>query len=217
MFLSSFVTSLGSVVTICSILGTQEWATSKLTVTYAFSNGSVNITYGLFRGKSVLSLQGLSEPDKSFEVLGILDNSSPRSLQLVTVLFLVVSLFASLMSSVFTFYNSISNPYQTFLGPAGVYTWNGISAFSVFLTMVLFVGNTQSNRLSEDLCQKLYSGITIRGMTHSYGYSFWLILLIILLNALSVVIIFFYQRARQQQKQAERKPMEHAPRDGILF
>ncbi|XP_004625636.1 clarin-3 [Octodon degus] len=218
MFLSSFVTSLGSVVTICSILATQAWVTSTLAIRDTFSNGSVIITCGLFRGKSTQELvQGLTEPDKDFEVFRILENSSPRSLQLVTVLFLVLSLCASLMSSGFTFYNSISNPYQTFLGPTGVYTWNGISASSVFLTMVLFVGNTQSNQLSEELSLKLYPSITIRGTTHSYGYSFWLILLIILLNVLTVVIIFFYQKARSQQKQAERKPVEYAPRDGILF
>ncbi|XP_005402069.1 PREDICTED: clarin-3 [Chinchilla lanigera] len=218
MFLSSFVTSLGSVVVICSILGTQEWITSTLAIMNSFSNGSVIITYGLFRGKSTQELlQGLPELDKDFEVLGILNNSSPRSLQLVTVLFLVLGLLTSLLSSGFTFYNSISNPYQTFLGPVGVYTWNGISAFSTFLTMVLFVGNTQSNRLSQELSLKLYPTITISRTTHSYGYSFWLLLLIILLNIVTVIIIFFYQKARYQQKQEERKPVEYAPRDGILF
>ncbi|KFO38250.1 clarin-3 [Fukomys damarensis] len=218
MFLSSFVTSLGSVIVICLILATQEWITSTITITGSFSNGSVIITYGLFRGKSTQELtQGLAELDKNFEVLGILDNSSQKSLQAVTVLFLVISLLTSLLSSGFTFYNSISNPYQTFLGPTGVYTWNAISAFSIFLTMVLFVGNTQSNRLSEEISQRLYATITIRGTTHSYGYSFWLTLLIILLNIVTVIIIFFYQKARYQQKQEERKPMEYAPRDGILF
>lgn len=60
-------------------------------------------------------------------VLGILSNSSQKSLHLVAILFLILSLAASVLSSVFTFYNSISNPYQTFLGPMGVYTWNGLS------------------------------------------------------------------------------------------
>lgn len=218
MFLSSFVTSLGSAIVICVILATQAWITSEIAITDSFANGSVIITYGLFRGKSTQELaQGLAEPDKHFEVLGILDNSSQKSLQLVTILFLILSLVTSLLSSGFTLYNSISNPYQTFLGPMGVYTWNGISACSIFLTMALFLGNTQSNHLSEELSQSLYPTITTSGTTHSYGYSFWLILLIILLNIVTVIIMFFYQKARYQQKQAERKPMEYAPRDGILF
>ncbi|XP_038174233.1 clarin-3 [Arvicola amphibius] len=218
MFLSGFLTSLGSVVVICSILGTQAWVTSSIFFTDPISNGTIVITYGLFRGISTQDLnEGLQELDKNFEVLGILGNSSQKTLHLVAILFLVLSLGTSVLSSIFTFYNSISNPYQTFLGPMGVYTWNGLSAPFVFLTMVLFVGNTESNHLSEELSHKLYTEITIKTTTHSYGYSFWLILLVILLNIVTVVIIIFYQKARYQQKQEQRKPVEYAPRDGILF
>nr|XP_048311210.1 clarin-3 [Myodes glareolus] len=218
MFLSGFLTSLGSVVVICSILGTKAWVTSTIFFTDPISNGTIVITYGLFRGMSsqVLS-EGLQELDKNFEVLGILGDSSQKTLHLVAILFLVLSLGTSVLSSIFTFYNSVSNPYQTFLGPVGVYTWNGLSAPFVFLTMVLFVGNTESNHLSEELSHKLYTEITIKTTTHSYGYSFWLILLVILLNIATVVIIIFYQKARYQQKQEQRKPVEYAPRDGILF
>lgn len=218
MFLSGFLTSLGSVVVICSILGTQAWVTSTIFFTDSISNGTIVITYGLFRGMSNQELsEGLQELDKNFEVLGILGNSSQKTLHLVAILFLVLSLGTSVLSSIFTFYNSISNPYQTFLGPMGVYTWNGLSASFVFLTMVLFVGNTESNHLSEELSHKLYTEITIKTITHSYGYSFWLVLLVILLNIVTVVIIIFYQKARYQQKQEQRKPVEYAPRDGILF
>ena len=86
--------------------------------------------------------------------------------------------------------------------------------------MVLFVGNTQSNHLSEELAQRLYPlypAATHRGASHSYGYSFWLSLLVILLNVVTVVVIIFYQKARHQRKQEQKKPMEYAPRDGILF
>ncbi|KAL2769104.1 clarin-3 [Daubentonia madagascariensis] len=218
MFLSSFFTSLGSFIVTCSILGTQAWISSTIVIRDSVSNGSVFITYGLFRGKSTQELShGLKDPDKNFAVLGILNNSSPKTLHLVAILFLVLSLFTALLSSGFTFYNSISNPYQTFLGPTGVYTWNGLGASSIFVTMILFVGNTQSNHLSEELLQTLYPGVTSQGTTHSYGYSFWLILLVILLNIVTVVIIIFYQKARHQRKQEQRKPMEYAPRDGILF
>ncbi|XP_034380559.1 clarin-3 [Arvicanthis niloticus] len=218
MFLAGFLTSLGSVVVICSILGTQAWITSTILFTDDFSNGTIVITYGLFRGTSSQDLsEGLQELDKNFEVLGILSNSSQKSLHLVAILLLILSLVASVLSSVFTFYNSISNPYQTFLGPMGVYTWNGLSASFVFLTMVLFVGNVDSNHLSEKLSQKLYPNAINKRTSHTYGYSFWLILLVILLNIITVVIIIFYQKARYRQKQEQRKPVEYAPRDGILF
>lgn len=86
--------------------------------------------------------------------------------------------------------------------------------------MILFVGNVQSNHLSEELAQTLYPqypAAAYGGTTHSYGHSFWLALLVILLSIVSMVIIVFYQKTRYQRKQEQRKPMEYAPRDGILF
>lgn len=60
-------------------------------------------------------------------VLEKLNNSSQKTLHLVVILSLVLSLCTSLISSGLTFYNSVSNPYQTFLGPVGVYTWSGFA------------------------------------------------------------------------------------------
>lgn len=221
MFFSSFVTSLGAFVVISSILATQEWIRSTIAIRDSSSNGSVIITYGLLRGKSVQELNhGLAESDKNFEVLGTLSSSSQKTLHTVVLVFLVLSLLTSLLSAGLTLYNSISNPYQTFLGPSGVYTWSGLCAAFIFITLLLFVGNTQSNHLSEQLAQKLYPtypASTHQGTSHSYGYSFWLVLLVILLNVASMVVIIFYQKARYQRKQEQRKPMEYAPRDGILF
>lgn len=68
MFLSGFLTSLGSVVVICSILATQAWITSRIFFTDAISNGTIVITYGLFRGTSAQELnEGLQDLDKNFE------------------------------------------------------------------------------------------------------------------------------------------------------
>ncbi|KAM5323488.1 clarin-3 [Glossophaga mutica] len=222
MFLSSFFTSFGASVVICAVLGTHEWVSSTIAISDSSSNGSIVITYGLFRGQSTQELRGgLAEGDKDFEVLGTLNaTSSPKTLHLVVISFLVLSLCTSLLSSGFTFYNSVSNPYQTFLGPLGVYTWSGLSASLTFLASVLFVGNVQSNRLSDKLARALYPphpSATRREEAHHYRYSFWLTLLVLLLNGATIVIIAFYQKARYRRKQEQRKPMEDAPRDGILF
>nr|XP_003419762.1 clarin-3 [Loxodonta africana] len=217
-FLAGTFTSLASAILICSILGTKAWVTSTITINDSISNGRVVIAYGLFRGRSIQELDGgLAEPDKDFEVLGTLKGSSQKTLLLVIIAFLVLSLLTSILSFAFTCYNTFSNPYQTFLGPTGVYTWNGLSAVFILLTMILFVVNTQPNHLSEELCQTLYTVVNQKGATHNYGHSFWLMLLVILLDIVTVVIIIFYQKSRYQQKQEEKKPMEYAPRDGILF
>lgn len=221
MFLSSFFTSFGAFVVICVILGTARWVSSTIAISDSVSNGSIVITYGLFRGQSTQQLtHGLGDSDKDFEVLARLDDPAPKTLHSVVILSLVLSLCAALLSAGFTFYNSVSNPYQTFLGPLGVYTWSGLSGSFAFLALVLFVGNVQANRLSEVLVQSLYPRYplaTQQGTVHSYGSSFWLLLLVLLLSIVTAVIIGFFQRARRRRRQEQRKPVEQAPRDGILF
>lgn len=68
MFLASFLTSFGAFVTVCVTLGTPRWVSSTVAVSDTYSNGSVIVTYGLFRGQSSQQLDhGLGEPDKYFE------------------------------------------------------------------------------------------------------------------------------------------------------
>lgn len=219
-FLGSFLTSLGSFAVICSVLGTKEWVHSTVDLTDPSSNIAISMSYGLFSGKSNRKFDaGLEEPTKHFKVLEEL-TGSPKTLHSLVILFLVLGLLASLLSAGFSLYNSISNPYQTFLGSVGVHTWSGLSMSLVFLTMILFVANTQSNGLSEMLAQSVYSvppDATYHSTVHSYGLSFWLLLLVLVLDLGTIGIVLLYQKARYQRKQEQRKPMEEAPRDGILF
>lgn len=221
MYSVSFLSGLGSFIVICAALATHRWISSTILISDASSNGSIFITYGLFRGESHQEFsQGLEEMTKHFAVLGLLAASVAKTLQTVVVLLLALGLAASGLGCVFCFYNAVSNPYQTFLGPPGVYTWSGLSASFVLVGMVLFAVNTQSSGVSEDLVQKLYPVYPTsshKGVTHSYGLSFWLLLLALALDVVTTVVIAFYQRARSQQRQEQRKPVESAPRDGILF
>ncbi|XP_036590079.1 clarin-3 [Trichosurus vulpecula] len=221
MFLSGFLTSLGALVTVCVVLAIPQWVTGKIEFSdNRFSNGSILITYGLFRGVSIQDMSsGLGQPDLAFEVLTILSNSSQKSLHTAVIVLLFLSLFTSLLSSGLTFFNSVSNPYQTWLGPTSVFIWNGLNVAFVLVAMILFAANTQANRLSLVLSSTLYlmQGYTYGSTTHTYRYSFWLMFLILCFNVITITIMFFYQKARYHRKQEHRKPMENAPRDGILF
>lgn len=221
LFLGGFLTSLGSFVVICSILGTPYWVSSSVYVRDPASNSTVSLTYGLFSGSSSQQFDnGLQEPKKSFKVLDQLGTSTARTLHSLVIFFLVMALVTALLSAGFSLYNSVSNPYQTFLGAVGVYTWSGLSMALALLTMILFVVSTQSARLSETLAWRVHqvpSVATLRHTSHVYDFSFWLLLLAGLLDLGTVGFIFLYQKARYQRKQEQRKPMEEAPRDGILF
>ncbi|XP_074092393.1 clarin-3 [Macrotis lagotis] len=221
MFLSGFVTSLGSFVTVCIVLATPKWVTGIIKFSDGiFSNGSFFITYGLFRGENTQEMDaGLGSSGSHFEVLKILSDSSPKSIHVVVIIFMFFSLFTSLLSSGLTLFNSISNPYQTWLGPTSIFLCNGLNMAFIVLVLILFVVNTQANDLSIMILSVFYPMDTyIYGSkTHLYQYSFWLLLLILFFNITTIIIIVYYQKAKYYRKKELQKPMEEAPKDGILF
>ncbi|GAB0191920.1 clarin-3 [Grus japonensis] len=134
------------------------------------------------------------------------------------IVLLVLGLLSSLLSSGFTCTNAVSNPYQTFLGPTGVYTWNSLCGIFILIAMILFPVNIEENGLSVELARGCFTVLeTHIKSEHNYGYSYWIMLIIIVLNSASIIIIYFYDHARYSKKKEQERPIENAPKDVILF
>ncbi|NWW26286.1 CLRN3 protein, partial [Falcunculus frontatus] len=219
MFASAFCSCVSSFVVICVVLATPQWVSSEVKFSRTNSVVTVSLTYGLFSGTCEQFLDaGLQVPEKTFQVSDALSSARSRSLNISIIVVLVLALLSSLLSSGFTCTNAVSNPYQTFLGPVGVYTWNSVCGAFILIAMILFPVNVQGNRLSEELAHGCSTALeTHLGSKHSYGYSYWIMLLIIVLNVASLLIIYFYDHARYSKKKEQERPIENAPKDVILF
>ncbi|XP_067389493.1 clarin-3 [Emydura macquarii macquarii] len=219
MFASAFFTSIWSFVIVCLVLASKNWVSSNVNFTEGNASAIVTVTYGVFEGvcsKKVIG--GLETPATNFQVTAKLGKTEMKSLNIVIILFLVLSLLSSLISAGFTCCNTVSNPYQTFLGPIGVYTWNSLSGIFVLLTMILFAANIEANKLSVELASNcVFSSSQYQNSQNSYGYAYWLMLLIFLLNVATIIIIIFYHRAKYSKRKEQERPIENAPKDGILF
>ncbi|NXR11154.1 CLRN3 protein, partial [Semnornis frantzii] len=147
-----------------------------------------------------------------------LSSTAAKSTNVAIIAMLVLSLLSSLLSSGFTCTNAVSNPYQTFLGPIGVYTWNALCGILTLIAMILFPVNIEVNSLSVELARACSSSVQPHtSSAHTYGYSYWIMLLIIFLNIGSIIIIYFYDHARYSKKKEQERPIENAPKDVILF
>ncbi|NXJ81052.1 CLRN3 protein, partial [Trogon melanurus] len=219
MFASSFLTCVCSFALVCVALATQHWMSSEVRFSDANSNVTVSLTYGLFSGTCEQFITGgLQVPEKVFQVADNLSSTEAKSTITAIIVILVLSLLSSLLSSGFTCTNAVSNPYQTFLGPIGVYTWNSLCGIFTLIAMILFPVNIEENSLSVELaltCLPIQQ--THDKSVHSYGYSYWIMLLIIFLNIASIVIIYCYDHARYSKKKEQERPIENAPKDVILF
>ncbi|NXN63486.1 CLRN3 protein, partial [Himantopus himantopus] len=219
MFASAFLTCVCSFVIICVALATQHWMSSDVRFSGTNSSVTVSLTYGLFSGTCGQFVEaGLMVSEKTFRVSVNLSNTKAKSTIAAIIVILVLSLLTSLLSSGFTCSNAVSNPYQTFLGPIGVYTWNSLSGVFILIAMILFPVNVEQNDLSVELARGCFSALqTHLKSEHTYGYSYWIMLLIIFLNITSTIIIYFYEHARYSKKKEQERPIENAPKDVILF
>ncbi|XP_028914901.1 clarin-3 [Ornithorhynchus anatinus] len=218
LFLSAFLTSLAALVVVCSVLGTQAWVTSRIAMSNSNSSSTIVLTYGLLRGvSSQEEFSGLGLPTQYFEVISQLKGSDLHTIHSLVILFLVLAMLCSLLSAGLNLYNTISNPAQTFLGPSGVYASNAFNVFFIILSMILFAVNMQINNLSVALVKKIYQHWSYREATHRYGYSYWLMLLVLLLDGATTGIIVAFQHMRYKKRQQQKRPMEYAPKDGMLF
>ncbi|XP_017933921.1 clarin-3 isoform X1 [Manacus vitellinus] len=237
MFASAFCTCVSSFVLICVVLGTQQWVSSDVLFSRTNTSITISLDYGLFRGtceqfveaglqvsKQTFqghrdrSTQGVSSTLLTCPFADSLSSTKTRSTNVAIIVILVLSLLTSLLSSGFTCTNAVSNPYQTFLGPIGVYTWNSICGILVLIAMILFPVNIEAHGLSEELAHGCSTSLQshIRSQ-HSYGYSYWIMLLVLFLNIASLIIIYFYEHARYSKKKEQERPIENAPKDVILF
>ncbi|NXT03511.1 CLRN3 protein, partial [Jacana jacana] len=218
IFATAFLTCVCSFVIICVVLATQHWISSKVHFPATNSSTTVSLTYGLFGGTCEQFSAGLLVPGKNFQVAAMLNNAKAKGIITAIIVILVLSLLVSLLSSGFTCTNVVSNPYQTFLGPIGVYTWNSLCGIFVLLAMILFPVNVEGNGLSVELARGCFPALQTHVKSeHTYGYSYWIMLLIIFLNIASIIIMYFYDHARYSKKKEQERPIENEPKDVILF
>ncbi|NXI06858.1 CLRN3 protein, partial [Irena cyanogastra] len=219
MFAAAFCTCVSSFMVICVVLATPHWVSSEVRFSRTGSNVTISLTYGLFSGTCQQFVDaGIQMSKTTFQVAEALSSSRSRSLNVATIVVLVLALLSSLLSSGFTCTNAVSNPYQTFLGPIGVYTWNCLCGVLILIAMILFPVNVEANSLSQELAYGCSSSQqTPLGSKHTYGYSYWIMLLILFLNLASLIIIYFYDHARYSKKKEQERPIENAPKDVILF
>ncbi|NXA50979.1 CLRN3 protein, partial [Nothocercus julius] len=221
LFTCAFCTSVGSFALLCVVLATRSWVTSDIQFSGANSSVTVTltVTYGLFQGVCEQTVAGgLQISESSFQVADTLENAETKATNVAIIVLLVLALLSSLLSAGFTGTNVVSNPYQTFLGPIGVYTWNVINGILTLLVLILFAVNIESNGLSVELAEICHAiPTTYMNSKNMYGYSYWIMLLIIFLNIATIIIIYFYDHARYYKKKEQERPIENAPKDVILF
>lgn len=221
-FLSSALLSAVGVV----ILGygmSTDWAKSTMDCSPTTSdifNGSSALEIGLFNGTEVKiscpRFDTLGIPVEVFKRLAKM-GGAPIALHGLVIALLAFALLGSACSILVTLYNSFSNPYETYMGPLGLYTCSGFSACVAFLALILYLLNVFPVQMFQTLVLADDDQVKLRHNKTELQVGFFLLIPYIATNLLSILVVYLYAHAAFTRRKQQEKPTEDAPKDIMLF
>ncbi|XP_062381737.1 clarin-3 [Sardina pilchardus] len=138
-------------------------------------------------------------------------------IQYIVIALLILSLIGSAGSILITLYNSASNPYQTYMGPVGLYACAGFSVTMSFLALIIYVSTIHLDRSGETIIYNNIVGAELSEFKADMQLGFYMILPYIALNVQAILLVFLYVHAAYTQKREQQKPTEDAPKEIMMY
>lgn len=184
-------------------------------------NGTAEIKFELFDGTLVRTscpFYGRDEPFQVFPQFGEV-GGAPIILHALSLLLLVLCLLCSAGSILISLYNSVSNPYETYMGPIGFYTCSSLSACLSFLVIILFVVNINVTGIAENLVKKFSeeNPVDLKNMSAEMQIGYYLLIPYIVLSLFAIVLIYLYEHAAYTHKKEQQRPTEDAPKEIMMY
>ncbi|XP_039521302.1 clarin-3 [Pimephales promelas] len=222
-FLSSSIICAAGV----CILGygmSADWASAEMSCAPSKNeafNGSSSLEIGLFNGTenkiNCPRISKLGEIVPVFDRLGK-EAGAPVILHALVVILLALALVGSLGSILVSLYNSFSNPYQTYMGPIGVYTCSGLSVCVASLALILYVANTYAGQMFETLVRAGGApNVVLKDVKINLKVGFFLLIPYICFNMISILMVFLYVHAAYTRRKEQEKPTEDAPKEIMMY
>ncbi|XP_067101441.1 clarin-3 [Osmerus mordax] len=222
-----FLLSANALVIAVGILAfgmSTEWASSTMQCSKkgdGFFNGTAELKLGLFNGKFIRITCPIFGGEDTVKVLTMLGQvgGAPVVLQALVICLLALCLLGSASSILITLYNSVSNPYETYMGPLGLYACSSASAGMSFLAIILYVVNVAATRMSEDLVENFLgpNSVDLENKRAEMGVGFFMLIPYLVLNLLAILLVYLYEHAAYTQRQEQQRPTEDAPKEIMMY
>lgn len=222
-----FTASALATATSVGVLGfsmSTQWAKTTMECTRngsSFSNGSAEVTLKLFVGQVDRFFCPFFGGQDTIQVIPKLRETgvTPAVLHTLAVCLLAVCLLFSICSILISLYNSVSNPYETYMGPIGVYVCSSLSACLSVVVLIVFVVNVTVTKMAEDLVQDAAESIPtdLRNKSTEMGLGYYLVILYTALSLFAVVVIYLYDHAAYTHRREQQRPTEDAPKEVMMY
>ncbi|CAJ1080236.1 clarin-3 [Xyrichtys novacula] len=222
-FLSSALVTAVSVAILAYAMS-ADWATTTMECTRQgspFANGSAVVQLRLFQAAVQRIVCPAFGGEDTFEVFPKLveTGGAPVILHGLVLGLLALCLLCSLCSILISIYNSVSNPYETYMGPVGMYACSSLSACLAVLLIILYVVNLFATQMAEDLVQAFSGGIQaeFRNKSATMHVGFFLVIPYIVLSIIAIILIYMYDHAAYTHRREQQRPTEDAPKEIMMY
>ncbi|XP_026171907.1 clarin-3 [Mastacembelus armatus] len=222
-FLSSALVTSISVGVLGFGMSTQ-WAKTTLECTRdggGIINGTAIITLKLFDGNLNRSFCPSFGSIDDFQVFPTLRGTggTPVALHILVLCLLALCLLFSAGSILITLYNSVSNPYETYMGPIGVYTCSSLSACLSVVVLIVFVVNVNVTNMAEDLVKNFSEAIPVelKNQSSEMLLGYYLIIPYTVLSLAAIALIYTYDHAAYAHRREQQRPTEDAPKEIMMY
>ncbi|XP_071380125.1 clarin-3 [Centroberyx affinis] len=222
-FMSSALVTSISVAMLGYAMSTQ-WVKTTMECApsgYELFNGTAVVTLELFEGNSNRTACPFFGGINEFQVFPQLGKAggAPVILHGLAVGLLVLCLLFSAGSILIALYNSVSNPYETYMGPVGFYACSSLSASVSFVVLILIVVNVNLTNMAEEVV-KDFAGedvIQLRNKWSEMQVGYYLLIPYIVLSLLAIGLIYMYEHAAYTQRKEQQRPTEDAPKEIMMY
>ncbi|XP_072312313.1 clarin-3 [Eucyclogobius newberryi] len=201
----------------------QTWAQTRLDCTASeigIFNGTGVITWDLFTGTFDRDFCPLIATSFKFKVFPELkDSGAPLILHTLVVFLLSLCLLCSAGSILIALYNSISNPYETYMGPVGVYVCSSLGACLSVLVLILFAVAVSATDMAESVVLSFADGaaVELRNRRAAFWLGYFLVIPYTLLSLGSILAIYLYDHAAYKHRREQQRPTEDAPKEIMMY
>ncbi|XP_047465102.1 clarin-3 [Mugil cephalus] len=201
----------------------QQWSETAIRCSgmdTVVGNGSAVVMLKLFRG----SLQRFSCPhfgtSENFDVIPrLLGSTTPVVLHSLVLFLLVLSLVCSAITILVSLYNSVSNPYETYMGPTAIYVCSSLSACLSVLGLILFAVNISATDMAEELAKSSTGSlqVTLHEKSTQMLLGFYLVIPYTVLSLVAILLIYLYDHAAYTQRTQQQRPTQDAPKEIMMY
>ncbi|XP_040885216.1 clarin-3 [Toxotes jaculatrix] len=184
-------------------------------------NGTAIITLELFNGNLDRAFCPSFGSIDDFQVIPKLMETgvTPVALYTLVLCLLALCLLFSACSILISLYNSVSNPYETYMGPVGVYTCSSLSACLSFTVLIIFVVNVNVTSMAEDLVENFSEAIPVdlRNKSTEMQLGYYLVIPYTVLSLFAIALIYMYDHAAYKHRREQQRPTEDAPKEIMMY